>query len=81
MHTFPSIEDDAMCIEFEGVAGMGTCWPDLGFPRILPEFVDVRVGGRTSSAMTLLEASTLVFGRGGGNGDIDMDVTLAECAW
>lgn len=81
MHTLPSIDEDAMCIEFEGVGGMGACWLDFGCPRMLPELVDVRVGGRTSSAVGLLEASTLNFGRGGGNGDIDMDVTLAECAW
>lgn len=66
MHTLPSIEADAICIEFEGVGGIGTCWPDLEFPRILPELVDVRVGGRTSSAPSLLEASSLSFGRGGG---------------
>lgn len=80
IHTLPSIEEDAMYIEFEGVGGMGTCWLDLGCPRILPELVDVRVGGRVSSAVGLFKASTLNFGRGGGNGDIDMDVTLAECA-
>ena len=81
IHTLPSIEADAICIEFEGVGGIGTCWADLGFSRILPELADVRDGGRISSAAGLLEASSLILGRGGGKGDIDMDVTLAECAW
>lgn len=42
--------------------------------------VDARVGGLYSSAVCLLKSSCLKFGRGGGHGDIDIEVTLAECA-
>lgn len=47
---------------------------------MLPEAVEVRVGGRGSSALCVKELSGFEVGRGGGNGDIDMDVTLAEWA-
>jgi hypothetical protein len=39
------------------------------------------VGGRGSSVVCLLNASCFKFGSGGGKGDMEIDVTLAECAW
>lgn len=80
MHTLPSMEADAMYIEFDGVAGMGACWPDLGGPRKLPVLVGGRGRGVCSSTCCLVGASALKFGKGGGKGDIDIEVTLAECA-
>lgn len=43
--------------------------------------VDVRDKEAFSSAFCLIGTSCLKVGMGGGNGDIDMEVTLAECAW
>lgn len=54
--------------------------PSFPCPRILPVVLDDRVDGLYSSVVCLLKVSCLRFGRGGGNGDIDIEVTLAECA-
>lgn len=56
-------------------------YPCLPCPRILPAAVDDRMGGRGSSVACLPNVSGFRLGSGGGNGDVEMDVTLAECAW
>lgn len=70
-----------MYIELDGMTGIDACWLAFAEPRILPVLVDVRDRGAFSSAVCLVAVSGLKVGKGGGNGDIDMDVTLAECAW
>lgn len=75
------MDADAMYIELDGMIGIDACWPGFAEPRILPVLVDVRDRRAFSSAIGLVAASGLKVGKGGGNGDIDMDVTLAECAW
>jgi hypothetical protein len=52
----------------------------LLWPRMLPVLVDDRVGGEWSS-WVCLKGSCLRFGKGGRKGDIEIEVTLAECAW
>jgi hypothetical protein len=39
-----------------------------------------RVGTAWSSVAVLVTFSALMLGKGGGNGEIEIEVTLAECA-
>lgn len=80
MHTFPSMEEVAMYIEFEGIAGTAACWL-LGCPRRLAELEEDLLGSWSSVKVeALVNGSGLKVGRGGGNGETEIDVTLAEWA-
>jgi len=83
---FPSIDDVAMCMLFDGVFGTpggslgrlevaaGVAWrseaPDPGRKGLLSDWARARAA-----------VSDLKLGNGGGKGDIEMLVTDAEWAW
>lgn len=73
------MDDVAMCIEFEGVAGTGG---SLGlFDGVLGLMPDGdRFGVPRCSPVILLTASGFPVGIGGGKGDIEIAVTEAEWA-
>lgn len=74
------MEEVAMYIEFEGVAGIVTCWL-LGCPRRLAELEEDLLGSWSSVKVeALVNGSGLNVGKGGGNGETEIDVTLAEWA-
>lgn len=80
-HTFPSMEEVAMYIEFEGVAGTVACWL-LGCPRRLAELEEDLLGSWSSVKVeALVNGSGFKVGKGGGNGETEIDVILAEWAW
>lgn len=68
-----------MYIELEGVAGRTGGRGLLEELRELIEPAEDLIEEASSSAESLLKLSGLVR-TGGGNGDIEMEVTLAECA-
>ena len=67
-------------MEFEGVAGRGIWFTDLGGARDTIELAEDFGGTPCSSVESLLTASNLGFGSGGGFGEIETEVTLAEWA-
>jgi hypothetical protein len=78
MHTLPSIEDVAIYIALEGV--FGTTWA-CGVRGLFVAASDVTDGtlfGACACDAILLIASGAAFGRGGGNGDIEMQEVDAE---
>lgn len=75
MHTFPSMEAVAMWMEFEGVGGSTGEWVVLPFGR-----GESLTGMASSSSDDLLAAFCRVVARDVRNGEIEMEVMLAECA-
>lgn len=74
---FPSIEDVAMWIALDGMLGTNCFWP---FP-VGEDCVRYRAGDSCRSDVGLLFGSPRVAGSGGGNGEIEMEETEAECGW
>lgn len=82
MQTLPSIEEVAMYIAFEGI--FGTVWVVRGFRGVLVDASETTEGdflGVAACDATLLTASGTALGRGGGNGEMEMLLIEAECAW
>lgn len=79
MQTCPSIDDVAICIELDGVAGI-VRWFDFGDAGRFPALVPDLLGVPCSSAVVSAGASGLDVGKGRGKGDTETDVIDAECA-
>ena len=81
-HTFPSMDDDAICMAFEGVRGTGGCF---GLPRgdccWALRLAAELAGELLCSVVILLTASTFEAGSGGGNGEMERADMDAEWAW
>ena len=70
-HTFPSIEEEAMCIAFDGVRGTGEGFAFLAPGDVLFVLGDDCPEEALYSDATRPTASPLTVDSGGGNGDID----------
>ena len=80
MHTFPSIEEEAMCIAFDGVRGTGGCFGLLDEGEVVFTFSDDFSEEALCSDVIRPTASPLAVGNGGGNGDTDKVDIEAEWA-
>ena len=80
MHTFPSMEEVAIWIELEGVAGTGGCCRGLLAAGEALADAEVRAGEALGSIVRRLTPSGFPDGKGGGNGDIEIAVMEAEWA-
>ena len=78
MQTFPSIEEVAICIEFDGVAGTSNCLELLADGDEASCNVGVRAMTLRGSPGALFEISGFTVGKGGGKGDIETPVMDAE---
>lgn len=84
MQTFPSVEEVAIYILFDGVFGTaGTSRGRLDAPTPTVASVDRDSGLEIESVWLLSKegGSGAAEGRGGGYGEMDMLVTEAEWAW
>jgi hypothetical protein len=82
MQTLPSIEEVAIYIAFAGV--FGTVCGVRGFRGEFVEASDTTDGdllGVAAWETTLCRASGTAAGSGGGNGEMEMLLIEAECAW
>lgn len=74
------MEEVAMCIEFDGVAGTGGCLGLFGDEAFGELLIEERPGESRRSEATLFKASGRATGSGGGLGEIETIVIDAECA-
>jgi hypothetical protein len=82
MHTLPSIDDVAMCIELAGMEGIcGCCLTLLLDGELVLCGWGERAGESWISDTSLFTPSGLATGKGGGNGDTETAVMEAEWAW
>lgn len=79
-HTFPSIEEEAICIAFDGVRGTGGALGLLDTGEVVFVLEDDCPEDALYSEFIRPTASPLVVGNGGGNGDIDTADIEAEWA-
>ena len=75
------MEEVAICIAFDGVAGTWGCCGLLPAGDVETREDGERAGEARTSEEILLMASGFAIGRGGGLGDTETAVTDAEWAW
>ena len=78
MHTFPSIDEVAICMELDGVAGTSNCLGFLTDGKVESCNVGVRAERLRGSTDALFKTSDFTAGKGGGKGDIETPVIDAE---